>query len=232
MMARNSGKKKNRFWAWLAFFVLVPSIALGVAQANLHNGGGVILVGDGTQPGSAPSGEPVLPKKPKQPEKPVNPNQSGQVKADNGTWKGHQLDNAAIIVDVGLHDMQLPKRATVIAVATAMQESRISILASKAVPGSEKYRHDAVDEDHDSIGIFQQRPSQGWCGPISHPDLNICMDPRLSARKFYQKLKTVPHWQDLPLTVAAQRVQKSCCPTYYADDEAGAQKVVDYVLAH
>ena len=61
--------------------------------------------------------------------------------------------------------------------------------------------------DHDSIGLFQQRPSAGW-GTVEQ-----LSDPAYQARKFFEKLVRITNWQLLPLTVAAQRVQISAFPT-------------------
>ena len=64
--------------------------------------------------------------------------------------------------------------------------------------------------DHDSIGVFQQRPSQGW-GTVEQ-----LSKPAYQAGKFYDKLLTVPAWQSMPLTRAAQTVQASAFPDAYA----------------
>jgi hypothetical protein len=106
-----------------------------------------------------------------------------------------QLHNAAIIVEAG-NQRGLPIRAAVIAVATAMQESNL-------------YNADQAT-DHDSLGLFQQRPSQGWGTPAP------LLDTVYAAGKFYDKLVTVAHWESLPLTVAAQAVQRSAYPDAYA----------------
>ncbi|WP_461007684.1 hypothetical protein [Streptomyces capparidis] len=95
----------------------------------------------------------------------------------------------------------LPERAVTIALATAMQESRL-----------ENIRHG----DRDSLGLFQQRPSQGWGTPEQ------IMDPVYSAHEFYEALEKVPGYSRLPLTVAAQRVQRSGFPQAYAKHEPEA----------
>jgi len=120
-----------------------------------------------------------------------------------------QVRIAAIIVRVG-QDMNVPPRGWVIAVATALQESRLQNLP-----------HLGDANDHDSLGVFQQRPSQGWGTPEQ------LADPAYQARKFYEKLLTIPGWERLPLTVAAQRVQVSAFPDAYAKHEPLATKVVD-----
>ncbi|MCD0444296.1 M23 family metallopeptidase [Glycomyces sp. A-F 0318] len=118
-------------------------------------------------------------------------------------------------------ERDLPEQAAVVAIATAMQESTIRVLANPAVPESFDYDHDGEGFDHDSIGIFQQRPH--W-GPVA-----VLMDPAGSAGLFYDALVEVEGWEDLPVTVAAQRVQVSAYPDAYADDEAGAREAVEAV---
>jgi murein DD-endopeptidase MepM/ murein hydrolase activator NlpD len=121
-----------------------------------------------------------------------------------GTWSGEQIGNAAIVVDVGT-ELGVPPRGWVIAVATAMQESSLI---------------NTPDGPDDSVGLFQQRPSQGWGTPAQ------LLDPRYAAARFYEKLLTVPGWQQLPLTVAAQAVQRSGYGQAYEKWEAAATQLV------
>jgi murein DD-endopeptidase MepM/ murein hydrolase activator NlpD len=120
-----------------------------------------------------------------------------------------QIRNAAIIINVGA-DLSVPPRGWVIAVATAMQESVLSNLP-----------HLGPRNDHDSVGLFQQRPSQGWGTPAE------LQDPVYASRKFYEKLLTVPGWQNMPLTDAAQQVQRSAFPDAYAKHELLATQIVN-----
>lgn len=131
-----------------------------------------------------------------------------------------QMDNAAIIVRVG-REMGLPRYALIIAVATAMQESNLYNLASGVLPESMNYPNQGVGWDHDSVGLFQQRPSSGW-GAIA--DL---MRPAYAATQFYEALLQVPGWASLPLSVAAQAVQVSAFPDAYAQHESRATQIVD-----
>jgi hypothetical protein len=131
-----------------------------------------------------------------------------------------QMDNARVIVEVG-RAMGLSERAQVIAVACAMQESALRNLANDTVAESFRYPHEGRGADHDSVGLFQQRPSAGW-GSVR--DL---MRPEYAARRFYRKLTRVPGWHRMGLTVAAQAVQGSAFPGAYAKHEARAQRVVD-----
>jgi hypothetical protein len=120
-----------------------------------------------------------------------------------------QIRNAAIIINVGA-DMALPPRAWVIAVATAMQESGLNNLG------------DLGDRnDHDSLGLFQQRPSSGWGTPTQ------VRDPVYASTKFYTKLKTIQGWERMALTRAAQAVQISAYPDAYAKHEPVATQIVN-----
>lgn len=111
-----------------------------------------------------------------------------------------QLQHASTINAVGVA-RSLPIRARVIALATAWQESTLRNLDHG---------------DRDSIGLFQQRPSQGW-GSVDQ-----IMDPVYASGKFYDALVQVPDWQRLPLTRAAQAVQYSGYPEAYAKWEPQA----------
>ncbi|MDI5940685.1 hypothetical protein QLR68_21595, partial [Micromonospora sp. DH15] len=130
-----------------------------------------------------------------------------------------QMDNAKTIVDVG-RDMKLPRRGLVVAVATAMQESNLHNLASDVLPESANYPHQGSGSDHDSVGLFQQRPSSGW-GTVR--DL---MRPAYAARVFYEALLEVPGWEEMSVTAAAQAVQISAFPDAYAQHEERATTVV------
>ncbi|HEX8631146.1 MAG TPA: M23 family metallopeptidase [Catenuloplanes sp.] len=120
-----------------------------------------------------------------------------------------QVRNAAIIIKVGA-DLDVPPRGWVIAVATAMQESRLTNLG-----------HLGTRNDHDSLGLFQQRPSAGWGTPAQ------VRDPVYAATKFYQKLKEVTGWEKMALTDAAQKVQISAYPNAYAKHERLATHIVN-----
>ncbi|MBQ0905471.1 C40 family peptidase [Micromonospora sp. U21] len=119
-------------------------------------------------------------------------------------WDGEQMANAATVVAVGA-ERGVPPRGWVIALATAMQESTL-----RNLPGG----------DRDSVGLFQQRPSQGWGSPAQ------LQDPRNAAGKFYSGLLGVDGWQAVPLTDAAQAVQRSAFPGAYAKWEDDAIALV------
>lgn len=130
-----------------------------------------------------------------------------------------QMNNAATIVEVGL-SLGLPKRALIIGVATAMQESNLYNVASQAVPESFDYPHEGSSSDHDSVGVFQQRPSAGW-GTVAN-----LMKPEYQAGKFFAKLKKLD-WESMSLTQAAQAVQISAYPNAYAKHETRATTIVN-----
>jgi hypothetical protein len=129
-----------------------------------------------------------------------------------------QREKAASIIAIG-EERGVPPRGWVIALATAMQESKLLMYANSSVPGSLTLPHEAVGSDHDSVGLFQQRPN--W-GTIAER-----MDVTTSAHLFYDELSEVPGWQHLPLTVAAQDVQVSAFPDAYAKWEPLATDLVD-----
>ncbi len=108
-----------------------------------------------------------------------------------------QAENAALVSGIALR-RGLPARAVTIGLATALQESRLINIDYG---------------DRDSIGLFQQRPSQGW-GTIEQ-----IMDPVYSTTKFYEGLEKVPGYQDMAVTQAAQAVQRSAFPDAYAQHE-------------
>ncbi len=114
------------------------------------------------------------------------------------TVTAEQAANAAAIADVATA-RGLPDRAVVIALATARQES-----------GLRNLDHG----DRDSLGLFQQRPSQGWGTPEQ------VRDPAYAAGKFYERLVNVPNWQTGRLTDVAQTVQRSGFPEAYQKHEA------------
>jgi hypothetical protein len=117
------------------------------------------------------------------------------VTAPSGTFTVtvSQARYAATIAAVGERD-GMPDHAVSVALATALQESKLA---------------DLDYGDRDSLGLFQQRPSQGWGTPSQ------VMDPVYSANAFYQALAKVPDWQDVSVTAAAQDVQRSNDPGAY-----------------
>jgi hypothetical protein len=111
-----------------------------------------------------------------------------------------QVANAATIALVGRR-AKVSQRGVTIALATAMQESKLRNLDHG---------------DRDSLGLFQQRPSQGW-GTAEQ-----VRDPVHASERFYAALKKIDGYADLALTDAAQRVQRSGYPDAYAKHEPDA----------
>jgi hypothetical protein len=112
-----------------------------------------------------------------------------------------QMGNAAIIASVAVR-RGLPARAATIAIATAIQESKLR----------------NVDYgDRDSLGLFQQRPSMGWGTPAQ------LKDPVYASNAFYDVLVKVEGYRNLEITDAAQKVQRSAYPDAYAEHEPEAR---------
>ncbi|MCO5992603.1 hypothetical protein [Actinoallomurus rhizosphaericola] len=112
-----------------------------------------------------------------------------------------QAANAATIAAVALRK-KLPEQAVVIAYATALQESHLRNLESG---------------DRDSVGLFQQRPSQGW-GTSTE-----LKDPVYAANRFFSALVKVKDYTGLPVHDAAQKVQRSADGKAYARHEDDAR---------
>ncbi len=120
----------------------------------------------------------------------------------DGQWLAlDQSANAALIAGLSTQ-RELPARAATIALATAIQESKLRNLDYG---------------DRDSLGLFQQRPSQGW-GTAEQ-----VTDPVYATSIFYDRLVTVPQYTEIPVTEAAQAVQRSAFPNAYADHESTAR---------
>ncbi len=126
-----------------------------------------------------------------------------EVPAGQARLTVEQAANAATIAAVGMSE-GLPRRAVTIALATAIQESHLRNLHYG---------------DRDSVGLFQQRPSQGW-GTVEE-----ILDPVYAASQFYEALVEVDNYLELPLHVAAQEVQRSADGTAYAKHEDKASKL-------
>ncbi|MBG6140249.1 hypothetical protein [Longispora fulva] len=146
-----------------------------------------------------------------------------------GWVDARRMHNAAVIVRVG-QQMGLSRRAQIIAVATAMQESALLNQANGNVPHSLELPHEQVGWDHDSVGLFQQRcsPPHGAGSWGTPEDL---MNPAESARRFYSALVRLGLTDSPNLSAAAQAVQGSAFPSAYAKHEGTATRVVDSILA-
>jgi hypothetical protein len=112
-----------------------------------------------------------------------------------------QAANARTIAAVAAQQ-GLPHHAVTIALAAALQESEL---------------HNVAHGDRDSVGLFQQRPSQGWGTPAQ-----LTM-PSYAAAAFYRELAKVGGWEGMSVTDAAQQVQRSAAPDAYASWEPEAR---------
>ncbi len=113
------------------------------------------------------------------------------------TYTPEQMHHAATITAVAMR-RGLPARAATIAVATSIQESKL---------------RNITYGDRDSLGLFQQRPSQGW-GTAEQ-----ILDPVHATNAFYDALVKIDGYGRMPITKVAQAVQRSAYPEAYADHE-------------
>jgi len=140
---------------------------------------------------------------------PLSPARGCVVNAEGRvTLDVEQMANAATIAAVGIRQ-GLPEQAVVVALATALQESKLRNLAGG---------------DRDSVGLFQQRPSQGWGTPEQ------IGDPRYASERFYAALRKVRGWEQMRVTDAAQTVQRSAHPEAY-EKWAGESSVLARALS-
>jgi len=131
----------------------------------------------------------------------------GNVEVDLST---EQAENATTIAAVAVR-RGLPARAASIALATAFQESKLRNLDHG---------------DRDSVGIFQQRPSQGW-GTVRQ-----ISDPVYASNKFYDALQKINGYQTMRITEAAQKVQRSGFPEAYEGHAADARALASALTGY
>lgn len=142
---------------------------------------------------------------------------------------GYASQIAATATTEGISD-----DAIVIAFMTVLVESKFKMYASDKYPETEKLPHDAVGSDHDSVGLFQQRPQSGWGTPT------LLMDVAYSAKAFWggptgpnagnpPGLLDIKDWAVLPKGTAAQSVQRSAFPDEYAKWETAATDLLSVV---
>ncbi|MER5765641.1 NlpC/P60 family protein [Streptomyces sp. NPDC002082] len=133
---------------------------------------------------------------------------SQDVRVEGLELPAEQIPHAKTIVATGI-SLHVPERGQIVALATAIQESRLRNLDYG---------------DRDSLGLFQQRPSQGWGTPEQ------IRDPVYASTKFYNALLTVPGWESLTVTQAAQKVQLSGFPNAYAQWEPLARALQQAIV--
>lgn len=166
-------------------WLVAPVLVVAVFVAANSGGVSVALAQSGCGPGGGAGG--------------------GAVETVDGTYTAEQMTIARTVVDTTAR-RDLPKRAAVVAIATALVES-----------GLRNLDHG----DRDSLGVFQQRSSQGW-GTRSQ-----LLDPVYATNAFLDRLVAINGWQQLPDGVAEQRVQRSAHPERYAPRHPAAEAIVD-----
>ncbi|BBG05739.1 MULTISPECIES: C40 family peptidase [Pseudonocardia] len=120
-------------------------------------------------------------------------------------WNAEQTENAATIVN-RVVQRSLPRRAAVIAISTTIVESQLVNVGHG---------------DRDSLGLYQQRPSQGWGSPAQ------ILNPVAATDTFLDRLVELPGWASMAPGQAAQAVQRSAFPDRYAPQEEPAAALVD-----
>ena len=128
----------------------------------------------------------------------------------SATFTPEQTTNAATITAIALK-RGLPARAATIANATAIVESKLRNI---------KFG------DRDSLGLFQQRPSQGWGTQAQ------ILDPVHATNKFYDALIKIDGYQSMAITTVAQKVQHSGFPQAYADHEEQGRILASTLSGH
>ena len=118
-----------------------------------------------------------------------------------------QLASGACLLTGPIHALTVEQAANAdVIVSAAMASSAESTLAARialmtAITESGLYNLDYGEQD--SLGLFQQRPSQGWGTPVQ------VMDPLYATASFVHRLLSVPGWQHLAPWIAAEDVQRS-----------------------
>lgn len=147
------------------------------------------------------------------------------------TLNQQQLTRAAAIIATGQSE-NIPARGQMIAIMTSLTESSLRVLSNVgAYPESANIPNDGDGSDHDSVGLFQQRPAAGW-GTVEN-----LMDPVWSSRAFYggpsgpnngspRGLLDIDGWASMDPGAAAQAVQVSAYPDRYAVNQPIAEKVL------
>lgn len=98
------------------------------------------------------------------------------------------------------------------------KQSGLLIFANSKVPASFDYPYDAIGDNYDSVGIFQQRVEY-------YPDIAADMDPAQSASQFFAHMVTISGWQTMDVATLCQDVQRSEIPTAYRKYVGQAEKI-------
>lgn len=119
-----------------------------------------------------------------------------------------QTENAATVGGVAF-SLNMPRQAVTVAYATVWQESTF---------------YNVEYGDRDSLGLFQQRPSQEWGEPEE------ILDPVQSSRSFYYALADIEGWRELPVHEAAQQVQRSADGWAYDQHEDLSERMSEALV--
>jgi murein DD-endopeptidase MepM/ murein hydrolase activator NlpD len=148
------------------------------------------------------------------------------------TLTREQLMHAATIITVGAHTADVGRAGVLIALMASLTESTLRMLANPSMyPESADYPNDGDGSDHDSLGLFQLRPTAGW-GAVAE-----LMDPNYQARAFYggpsgpnggspRGLLDIAGWQTLDPGEAAQAVEVSAYPDRYQNYQPVAEAIL------
>ena len=144
---------------------------------------------------------------------------------------GHtQLTHAATIITVGSGIEGVGRQGVLVGLMAALTESTLRMLANVAYPASLDMPNDGIGSDHDSLGLFQMRPTAGW-GTVDE-----LMDPNYQVRAFFggpegpnfpspAGLLDIPGWQSADPGSAAQSVERSAFPDRYQDYQPVAEAI-------
>ncbi len=147
------------------------------------------------------------------------------------TLRRAQLTHAATIITVGSGIEGVGRQGVLIALMAALTESTLRMLANRAHPESLDMPNDGLGSDHDSLGLFQMRPSSGW-GTVAE-----LMDPKYQVRAFFggpegpnypspAGLLDIAGWQTADPGSAAQSVERSAYPDRYQEYQPVAEAII------
>lgn len=147
------------------------------------------------------------------------------------TLRRTQLAHAATIITVGSGIEGVGRQGVLIALMAALTESTLRMLANAAHPESLDMSNDGLGSDHDSLGLFQMRPSSGW-GTVAE-----LMDPKYQVRAFFggpegpnypspAGLLDIAGWQTADPGSAAQSVERSAYPDHYQEYQPVAEAII------
>lgn len=142
-----------------------------------------------------------------------------------------QLTHAATIITTGSGIEGVGRQGVLIGLMAALTESTLRMLANAAHPASLELPNDGVGGDHDSLGLFQMRPTSGW-GSVDQ-----LMDPKYQARAFFggetgpnfpspAGLLDIAGWQSADPGAAAQAVERSAFPDRYQQYQPVAEAII------